>query len=122
MSINLLYNYTKDRRNGVDMNILDRITEIRNSKHMSVYELANKCGISKNTIYRWYNKNYTPTLDTLQTICEKGFNISLVEFFAVDCDLIPANDEIKELISLWTTLSDNQKKVVRQMMLSYRID
>lgn len=102
------------------MNILDRITEIRNSKQMSVYELANRCGISKNTIYRWYNKNYTPTLDTLQTICEKGFNISLVEFFAVDCDMIPANDEIKELVVLWTGLNDTQKQAIKQMILSYR--
>ena len=69
------------------MDILQRIKEIRESRSMSVYELAAKCNISKNTIYRWYTKNYTPTLDTLQIICEKGFNMQLVEFFAVDCDL-----------------------------------
>ncbi|MGN0961770.1 MAG: helix-turn-helix domain-containing protein [Christensenellales bacterium] len=102
------------------MDILQRIKDIRESKNMSVYELAKRCDISKNTIYRWYSKNYIPTLDTLQIICEKGFEISLVEFFAVDCDLIPATDEVKELISIWSTLTQSQKQAIKQIMLSYK--
>ena len=102
------------------MDILKRIKDIRESKNMSVYELSKRCGISKNTIYRWYTKNYTPTLDTLQHICEKGFDMSLVEFFAVDSDLIPATEEIKEIIGIWTTLTSSQKQAIKQIMLSYK--
>ena len=98
------------------MDILQRISEIRTAKGMSVYELAQKSGISKNTIYRWYSKNYTPTLDSLQVICEKGLEISLVEFFAIDTQLIPA----KEIVELWMNLSDKQKQAVKQMLLSYQ--
>lgn len=87
---------------------------------MSVYELAEKCNISRNTIYRWYTQNYTPSLDTLKVICEKGFEMEMVEFFAVDCDLIPATPEIKDLIALWTTLKDTQKEAIKQIMLSYK--
>ncbi len=102
------------------MNILERIKEIRESKNMSVYELAKKCNISRNTIYRWYTQNFTPSLESIQTICEKGFNISLVEFFAVDTNLIPATEETKELINIWSTLTDTQKQAVMQILKSYK--
>lgn len=102
------------------MDILQRIKDIRESKNMSVYELAKKSKISKNTIYRWYSKNYIPSLDTLQVICEKGFEMQLVEFFAVDCDLIPATEEIKELLAIWTTLTTSQKHAIIQIMMSYK--
>ena len=102
------------------MDILQRISEIRTAKGMSVYELAQKSGISKNTIYRWYSKNYTPTLDSLQVICEKGLEISLVEFFALDTQLLPATPELKEIVELWMNLSDRQKQAVKQMLLSYQ--
>ena len=102
------------------LDILQRITDLRVSKGMSIYELANKSGIAKNTIYRWYSKNYTPTLDSLQEICEKGFGITLVEFFAVDTDLIPATSETKEIIDLWINLTDTQKQAIKQILLSYK--
>lgn len=91
------------------MDILDRITELRKAKGISIYELAKKSGISKNTIYRWYSKNYLPSLDTLKVICEQGLNITLVEFFAVDTELIPTSPELKEITELWTRLNESQK-------------
>ncbi len=102
------------------MDILQRITDIRKSKGLSIYELANRSGIAKNTIYRWYSKNYTPTLDSLQIICEKGFGISLVEFFAIDTELLPVTDEIKEIVNLWINLNDAQKQAIKQILLSYQ--
>lgn len=102
------------------MDILKRITDIRESRGMTIYELAKRSGINKNTIYRWYDNNYTPTLDSLQVICEKGFGMSLVEFFAVDCELIPATPEIKELVEIWTTLNDVQKEAIKQIIKSYK--
>lgn len=62
------------------MDILKRIKDIRETRNVSVYELAKKSGIAHNTIYRWYNMNYTPTLETLQVLCEKGFEMSLQNF------------------------------------------
>lgn len=102
------------------MDILKRIKDICNARKMSIYELAKKSGVSKNTIYRWYKLNYTPTFDSIKTICEKGFNMSLVEFFAVDTDLIPASNEIREIVELWTGLSESQKEAVKQILKSYR--
>lgn len=102
------------------MDILQRITNIRKSQGISIYELAKRSGIAKNTIYRWYMKNYTPTLDSLKIICEKGFNISLSEFFATDGDFVAVTPEIKELVEIFTTLSPEQKQAIKQVILSYK--
>lgn len=102
------------------MDILQRITDIRKAQGISVYELAKRSGIAKNTIYRWYTKNYTPTLDSLKIICEKGFNISLSEFFATDGDFIAITPELKELIDIYTTLNNEQKQAIKQVILSYK--
>lgn len=102
------------------MNILKRIEEIRKTRNLSIYELAKKSGIPNNTIYRWYANNYTPTLDKLQLVCEKGFNMSLLEFFADKEDLIPATTETKELISMWSSLNQVQKDTIIQLIKSYK--
>ena len=102
------------------MDILQRIKDIRKARGMSVYELANRSGVDKNTIYRWYSKNYTPSFDSLQLICEKGFEMHIAEFFAIDGELIYATPQIKEIIQLWTPLTEEQKKVVKQILLSYK--
>lgn len=102
------------------MDILARITEIRLAKNMSVYKLAEKCGIAKNTIYNWYSKNYVPSLTTLQNICEQGFEISMCEFFAKDCNLIVSTSQTQQLLDDWQLLTDSQKQMVLQLISSYR--
>ena len=102
------------------MDILKRIDDLRKSRNISFYELAKRSGIAANTFYRWYSKGYTPTLDSVKAICEKGFGISLAEFFVSDSNLIEVNDEIKGLIELWTTLTDKQKEVVLELIKSYK--
>lgn len=102
------------------MDILERVKQIREAKGMSVYELADKCGIARNTIYRWYTKSYTPTLETIKVICEKGFNMSLAEFFAVDCDLVPVTQDTKEFLDIWLTLNDQQKQALKQILLTFK--
>lgn len=87
---------------------------------ISVYELAKRCGIAKNKIYRWYSKNFTPSLNTLQIICEKGFEMSLSEFFAPDGNVVVLTPDIKELLDVWTTLSKEQKNAIKQVILSFK--
>lgn len=101
------------------MDILARITEIRLAKNMSVYKLAERCGIAKNTIYNWYSKNYVPSLNTLQIICEQGFGISMCEFFAKDCNLIVSTPETQKLLEAWQLLTVPQKQMVMQLISSY---
>lgn len=50
----------------------------------------------------------------------KGFNMSLLEFFADKEDLIPATTETKELISMWSSLNQVQKDTIIQLIKSYK--
>ena len=102
------------------MDILERIKQIRETRQMSVYELAERSGIARNTIYRWYSHNFTPSIDTLQLICEKGFEISLAEFFAIDSDVVVATPENREIFEIWLSLSETQRQAVKQIIQSYR--
>lgn len=102
------------------MDILERIEQIRLNKNMSIYKLADKCGIARNTIYNWYSKHYTPSLETIKIICEKGFDMTLGEFFTLDSDILPIKDkDTKEVFERYSLLTDAQKEAVKQIIFSY---
>lgn len=104
------------------MNVLSRIKELQKSQKLSTYMLAKKSGIAVNTIYNWFRLNYSPTLDSLQLICEKGFEISLAQFFVSSNEIIISNNspEISEMMKNWSMLSNEQKEAVRVMIASYK--
>ena len=101
------------------MDVLSRIKELQTTQGISTYELAKKSGIAVNTIYNWYRLNYSPTLDTLQILCEKGFGITMAQFFAMNDEIVVATPEMMEMFHNWTMLNDEQKEAVRIMIASY---
>lgn len=111
------YNYKKDLQ-GVFMDILQRIEELRKAKNISIQELAKKCGISRNAIYLWYNKNYQPTIGTLELICEKGFGITIQEFFGITDKSNLTHEQI-DLLNRWSMLTDKQKQSLLQIIDNY---
>lgn len=102
------------------MDVLSRIKELQTTQGISAYELAKKSGIAVNTIYNWYRLNYSPTLDTLQILCEKGFGITMAQFFAMNDEIVVATPELMEMFHNWTMLNDEQKEAVRIMIASYK--
>ncbi len=62
------------------MNILDKITEMREERHWTEYQLAEKSGLTQSTISSWYRKNMLPTIPSLLKICD-AFGISMSQFF-----------------------------------------
>lgn len=65
------------------MNILDRITELREERHWTEYQLAEKSGLTQSTISSWYRKNMLPTIPSLSKICD-AFGITISQFFLED--------------------------------------
>ena len=102
------------------MDVLSRIKELQTTQGISTYELAKKSGIAVNTIYNWYRLNYSPTLDTLQILCEKGFGITMAQFFAMNDEIVVATPEMMEMFHNWTMLNDEQKEAVKIMIASYK--
>ena len=65
------------------INVLERITAMREERHWTEYQLAEKSGLTQSTISSWYRKNMFPTIPSLTKICD-AFGITLSQFFLED--------------------------------------
>ena len=97
------------------MNILDvlgRITQLRESRGWTQYRLSKEAGVSQNTIKNLYHRNNTPTIQTLEAIC-KAFNITLTEFFAdIDDPITTLTDKQRALVEETKNFNEKQQKVL----------
>ena len=62
------------------MNTVDRTLELLEERNMSLYQLAQACGISHTTITRTKKRGGDLQMDTLRRICDV-LGITLSEFF-----------------------------------------
>lgn len=67
------------------INVLDRITQLREERHWSEYQLAEKSGLTQSTISSWYRKDMLPTIPSLAKICD-AFGITVSQFFLEDSE------------------------------------
>lgn len=62
------------------IDILSKITKLREERHWSEYQLAERSGLTQSTISTWYRKNMIPTIPSLSKVCD-AFGITLSQFF-----------------------------------------
>lgn len=62
------------------MDILDKIIKLREARHWSEYQLAERSGLTQSTISSWYCKNMQPSLHSLAKVCE-AFDLTMSQFF-----------------------------------------
>lgn len=80
------------------MNVLDRIVELRNERNWTEYQLAEKSGLTQSTISSWYRKDLSPSIPSLEKICN-AYDITMSQFFLEDStttDLTPIQMELIE--------------------------
>lgn len=104
-----------DLLNGKEL--YDKVDALRLEKGWSIYELAMKAGIAPTTIYNWRDRLSSPTLSLLDAVCF-AFGISVVDFIMNGDELTALTDEQKEVICLWNKLTDEQKKLITNLMKS----
>ena len=92
-----------------------RIRELMLERKWSEYRLAIASGPSQSTVANIFNRNTTPSIATLESICA-GFGITLAQFFA-EGDMVELTEEQKEMFAAWSSLSKDQKDVLRQLIL-----
>ena len=92
-----------------------RIRELMAERKWSEYRLAIASGLSQSTVANIFNRNTTPSVATLESICA-GFGITLAHFFA-EGDMVELTEEQKEMFAAWSSLSKDQKDVLRQLVL-----
>lgn len=91
-----------------------RIKELMAERNWSEYRLAIASGLSQSTVANIFNRNTTPSVATLESICV-GFGITLAQFFA-EGDMVELTAEQREMFSAWSSLSKDQKEVLNQLI------
>lgn len=90
------------------MNILEKITELREHRNWSEYQLAEKSGLTQSTISSWYRKDMLPSIPSLEKICN-AFDISLSQFFLENTtNAICLNEKQIELMKYSSKLNSEQ--------------
>jgi transcriptional regulator with XRE-family HTH domain len=94
--------------------VCERIDELLKGYHMTYYQLVQKTGLAKGTIYGIKNRNRIPEYETICRICEEGFGISVASFYQIPeaCDYVLTNKE-KEYIDIFRQIpSENVDSAV----------
>ncbi len=96
------------------MDAQKRIKQLMEERDWTDYRLAKESGLSHSTVTNMFNRNNAPTLPTLEAVCQ-AFGITLAQFFSED-EESPLTEEQQKLFSRWSTLTDEQKHLLLELM------
>lgn len=98
-----------------------RIKQLMKSKNISEYRLAKLSGLSQSTISNIFNRNTSPTIPTIEAICN-GLGISMAQFFAEENKEKPIylSQEQLDLFNTWISLTAEQKEAIETIIKSYK--
>ena len=101
------------------MDVIQRIDDIMKERGWSYYKLSIESGLSSSTITNIYRRNTVPSITTLEAICN-AFGITLSQFFAEEEDFVQLSPEQKEMFDNGLCLSENQKKIVAEIIEEFK--
>ena len=91
---------------------MEKITTLREERHWTEYQLAEKSGLTQSTISSWYRKNLLPTIPSLMKICD-AFEITLSHFFLEDSNQsVVLNERQMELLETASRLDKEQMEAL----------
>lgn len=99
------------------MDTQQRLRQLLDERGWTEYRLSKKCGLSESTLANIFRRNTTPSITTLEAICN-GFGITLSQFFA-EGDLVELTPELKDLFEKWVNLTPEQKAAVYSMISAF---
>ena len=98
------------------MDVLQKISVLREERHWTEYQLAEKSGLTQSTISSWYRKNLTPSIPSLLKICD-AFGITISQFFLDDTNkTVLLSEEQIELIEVAARLDKEQYHALLQFL------
>lgn len=98
------------------MDAKQRIKDLMEQRHWSEYRLAIESGLSQSTIANIFNRSTTPSITTLEAICN-GFGITLAQFFA-EGNMVQLSPEQLQFFQAWSFLSREQKDIIYQLIMT----
>ncbi len=93
------------------IDVLARITYLREQKRWSEYQLAEQSGLTQSTISSWYRKNIVPSIPSLEKVCT-ALGITLSQFFAEDSESFSMTSSQKKLLEESSRLTPTQQNAL----------
>ena len=100
------------------INTQERIKQIMKVRGWSEYRLAKESGVPQSTISNIFNRNYQPSIASLELIC-KSFGITLAQFFA-DGNFVELTDEQSQFFQRWAALKPEQKALIDELIDQFK--
>ena len=97
------------------IDVLARITEYREARGWTEYQLAEKSSLPQSTISSWFRKGMMPTIPSLEKICN-AFGITISQLFAKEDELVALTPAQRRLLESWSRLDDEQQAAVFQLI------
>ena len=97
------------------IDVLARITEYREARGWTEYQLAEKSGLPQSTISSWFRKGMMPTIPSLEKICNV-FGITISQLFAKEDELVALTPAQRKLLESWSRLDGEQQAAVFQLI------
>lgn len=100
------------------INTQERIKQIMKVRGWSEYRLAKESGVPQSTISNIFNRNYQPSIASLELIC-KSFGITLAQFFA-DGNFVELTEEQYQFFQRWAALKPEQKALIDELIDQFK--
>ena len=100
------------------INTQERIKQIMKVRGWTEYRLAKESGVPQSPISNIFNRNYQPSIASLEIIC-KAFGITLAQFFA-DGNFVELTDEQNEFFQRWAALKPEQKRLIDELIDQFK--
>ena len=97
------------------VDVLARITEYREARGWTEYQLAERSGLPQSTISSWFRKGMMPTIPSLEKICI-AFGITISQLFANENELVSLTSTQRKLLESWSRLDEEKQAAVFQLI------
>ncbi len=107
--------HIKYPQGGADMDVIQRLNELRAERKMSVYRLAELSGVNQSTLANTFSRGTAPSLKNLELMCA-ALGLSLSQFFSDGEAAVPLTVDEAGLIQNYRKLPDELKQSVANIV------
>ncbi|WP_195282630.1 helix-turn-helix domain-containing protein [Harryflintia acetispora] len=99
------------------MDVLARIRGLMEEKNLNEYKLSQLSGVPQSTLNSLFNRNYIPSIPTLELIC-KGLGLTMAEFMSEGETPATLSPEQLKMFQKWSKLTRHQKEALMKLIES----
>ncbi len=96
------------------MDVRERLHQLMDERGWTIYKVAQEADIPWSTLRNMFKRGTDPSIATLESICH-GMGITLSQFFD-ETNVTDLTEEQRDLIRVWSRLSEHDKALVQELV------